>query len=299
MPKRFFIYPFLLFVIGLVTLLPTSYAPQTAQPLSLENYFTDKGTGAALSLGSFAALLNETADSMKQAVLGTHNQTPPTYPAIKGSYKIAVVGDSMVATLGDMKGLNNELKALFPNATFKIVNAGAASTTIDYGLYRLTNSYNYLGEEKPSILSLNPDIIVIESFAYNHGDDTLGDLNHQWLTIAEMIKKIKEVSPQTKIILATTIAPHCPTYTDGSANLPPERKWKECKTVKKYLQNMTDFARSQNYPLADSYQASLNAQGEGKKEFIANDNIHPSDKGGKLFAESVAQKIKEVLLPQP
>lgn len=202
----------------------------------------------------------------------------------------------MVDTLGaTLPHLMIALKERLPHKSFTLLNYGAGATNIESGLTRLTNDYDYLGEHKKALLSQNPNIVVVESFAYNHWEGTQSDLDRQWLTINKIIETIKTRNPSTKIVLAATIAPYCPTYTDGSANLPPERKYTECETVKKYLQNMVNFATSQKYPLADAYHASLSGSDGNPKYINQGDHIHPSDTGKALFSQKLAQAIDLVV----
>ena len=106
---------------------------------------------------------------------------------------------------------------------------------------------------------------------------------------------VKTRNPDTKIILATAIAPYCPTYTDGSANLPEPRKFIQCETVKAYLQNTVRFAESENYPLANAYAASLQGN-EGNPKYVnSGDHIHPSDAGKELFSKLLVEKIEKML----
>lgn len=231
-------------------------------------------------------------------VLGASTSAPqePVVASLTDAYTIAVIGDSMVDTLGP--GLPHLEKALtqdFPEAKFKLLNYGLGASDMAYGISRLTTSYNYLGTVKPALLSQNPDVIVIESFAYNHWENNQSDLDRHWLAIAKMISTVKELSPHTKIILAATVAPYCPTFTDGSANLPVERKYKECDTVKAYLQNIVNFATSEKYVLVDAYHPSLK-DGEGNPKYInQGDHIHPSDEGKELFSRLTANAIYLVL----
>ena len=288
-------------VILIVPPSPASVATQNSNPAISETelavYFRQKGA-TQTSQSHF-----ELADNNTHTVLGTATQTAtptptPTLPASKSNYSIALLGDSMIDTLGEtLPDLLKQLKQRFPNTNFTLLNYGAAATNIEYGLKRLTDNYSYLGKNVSALLSQNPDIIVIESFAYNHWDNTLGDLNRQWLTLGKIVETIKSHNSNTKIVLAATIAPYCPTYTDGSANLPPERKFSECATVKAYLNNLINFATSQKYPLADAFHPSLQGN-EGNPLYInAGDHIHPSNEGKQLFAKTVVEAfIKNSLL---
>lgn len=213
---------------------------------------------------------------------------------------IAFLGDSMTDTLGpDLLHLSNLLKENYPDYTFNLLNYGQGATDIESGLNRLTNTTNYLGKELPPLLSYQPDILIVESFAYNPWTWEKYDLDRQWLTIARIIDSVKTNSPQTKIILAATIAPNTKIFGDGSLNWNQNDKWKKATTIKLYLQNLVNFATSQNYPLADAYHTSLDASGEGQEKYInGGDHLHLSEEGKQLYAQKIVETIKQYNLIQ-
>ncbi len=211
-----------------------------------------------------------------------------------GQKTIAVLGDSMVDTMGrGLPYLRIQLKKYYPNIEFNLLNYGAAGTNIEYGLHRLSHDYDYLGEHLPSLLSQNPDIVVVESFAYNPWSSQKHDLDRHWLTLASIITTLKERS-NAKIITLATIAPNDIYFGDGIGQTPwtLEEKKQKCDTIRAYLENTINFAQSQGYPLVDAYHPSKSASGEGKREYISyGDNLHPSVKGNQLLARLIAKKI--------
>lgn len=212
---------------------------------------------------------------------------------IKTTYVLAVLGDSMVETLGPLEDLHNSLKSTFPAISIALLNWGQGATDMDSGLYRLTHTTKYLGKIYPALLSFKPDILVVESFAYNPWSANQFDLDRQWLTIAKIIDTVKAKSPGTKIILAATIAPNPFTFGDGVLNWGADLKWAKAQTIKSYLTNLVNFAASQGFPLADAYHPSLSAQGIGDSRFINSyDHLHPSKEGAKLFSEKIVDAIK-------
>lgn len=257
-------------------------------------------TGPVASDSGFLTLNSSTSSATAtSAPVATVSSSPKSIFLKNSTYTIAVLGDSMVDTLGPgVPHLANELRIRFPGVKFTVLNYGVGASNIEHGIERLTNSYTYLNEAKTSLLSQNPDIVVVESFAYNHWDNTQSDLNRHWLDISKIINIIKTNSTNAKIILAATIGPYCPTYTDGSANLPPERKYVECETVKAYLQNIVNYAGSQKFPLADAYHASLTGRDGNPKYINQGDHIHPSDSGKQLFANKVANAFAALEVKQ-
>jgi len=211
---------------------------------------------------------------------------------------VAVLGDSMVDVLQpDLPQLRAALRKDFPGTDLRLYNFGVGASNLEYASYRLIHDYVYLGKHFPSVLSVKPDILVLESFAYNNFGDSQDGLDKQWLLLGEIITKTKKLSPNTKVILAATIAPNSAVYGDGIDGIdwPSDQKAARAATVKKYLENLINFANSQGYPLADAYHPSTDTKGEGKLVYInAGDHLHPSGPGGELFCQKLAEVISKM-----
>jgi len=207
-----------------------------------------------------------------------------------------VLGDSMIDTLKEgIPKLISALKKYYPNKKFNIINYGVGASNIEYGLFRLKNDYEYLGNNHPSLLSQKPDIIVLESFAYNNFGNSQSGIDRQWLNLGAITTTIKENLPNTAILLAVTIAPNSVIFGNGVPDLrfTAMEKVEKTKTIKLYLQNMINFAGSQNFPLANAYSPSLKGD-EGNPIYInRTDNIHPSELGAEFFCNTVAQAISD------
>lgn len=212
----------------------------------------------------------------------------------KNTYIVALLGDSMVDTMGrDLPILKDFLKDSYPAYSFALLNYGFGATDMDSGLFRLTHHTTYLDKPYPALLSYRPDILIVESFAYNHWSENQYDLDRHWLTIAKIIDTVKVYSPATQILLFSTIAPNPLTFGDGALNWNPTMKWQGAQTTKAYLENMTRFAASQHYPLADVYHPTMDANGYGIKTYInAGDNIHLSDEGRRFVSRKIVEAIK-------
>ncbi len=224
--------------------------------------------------------------------------TPTPTPANVSKKKnivIAVLGDSMVDTLGpDVPHLKAKLSSLFSSVNFTVLNYGVGGTNIDYGLERTTSDYTYLNKHIPSLVSQRPDVVVVESFGYNPYPQPEGAIDRHWLALAKIVDMIKIQLPATKIVIAATIAPNAKVFCDGAAGISfsVEDKWKRVDVIKKYLESTVAFAKSQHLPLADAYHPSLQPDGNGNLAYInAGDHIHPSDSGRELFAQKVTEAI--------
>lgn len=227
-------------------------------------------------------------------VLGTSVEEPEPTPPVtrKSSYTIAVLGDSMVDTLGPgIPHLADALKKIYPRTEFLIHNYGVGGTNIDYGLQRLTSDYLYLDTPVPALVNRMPDVVVVESFGYNPYSFDEGALDKHWLALASIVDTLKSRIPNVKIVIAVTIAPDLSTFGDGVASFSPQDKQNRTTTIKKYLENAIKFAQSQHLPLADAYTPSL----IGTSKYInPGDHIHPSEEGKQLFAQKVTEAILSI-----
>ncbi len=239
-------------------------------------------------------------------VLGVMTETPPATPSatptvasgittMKKHYSIAFLGDSMIDTLGPgIPHTQKALKSLYPSTSFDLYNYGVGATNIDYGLQRITRGYTYLGNEIPALITKHPDIVVVESFAYNPYPYDAGALDRHWLQLAAIVDSLKANLPGVRIVIAATIAPNSTVFGDGAPGLSfaIDDKIKRTTTIKQYLDSTVKFAKSQKLPLADVFHASIDAAGNGKLQYInGGDHIHYSDAGRMLFAQIVANTL--------
>ena len=243
----------------------------------------------SVSFGSLATpmILGEATPS------ATPTPTITTYPARQKHYAVALLGDSMIDTLGpDVPHLKRKLTNLFPGTTFTMLNYGVGATNIDASLSRMTDSYTYLGQTIPSLVSQSPDIVVIESFGYNPYPFDEGALERHWLQLAAVVDMIETRLPAAKIIIAATIAPNSQVFGDGVLGWNADEKSRKAAEIKKYLDSTVKFAQSQGLPLADAFHPSLMGNGDGNVLYInGGDHIHYSDSGRDLFAQKIAEAI--------
>lgn len=206
-------------------------------------------------------------------------------------YTVAVLGDSMVDTLGPgIPHLQAKLDQVFPQTDFTLLNYGVGATNIEYGLERITKDYTYLEKQIPSLVSQHPDIVVVESFGYNPFPFDDGALDKHWLTMGTIIDTLRNQIPGVIVMLAATVAPDSGTFGDNAPGISFDQQSKNQRTstIKKYLQSTVNFATSQKIPLADAYTPSMLADGNGNPSYInQGDHIHPSDAGKTLFAEKI------------
>lgn len=298
-----------LFIISLFVCLATPTPTQAQIPLShllLQTYKPSSKYAVNTQLTKIVSnILGVTTTNSTTNQDNSTNISPPgnsqDLPAIGGqtdTITIALLGDSMIDTLGDLSFLKNALKANYPTKMFNIINYGLGASNIEYGLFRLSNQYEYQGQIHPSLLSQKPDIIVIESFAYNNFGNSQQGIDKHWLTLGAITTKIKEKLPKSKIVLATTIAPNSVIFANGApaTNFSAIEKIQKTNTINLYLKNTINFANSQNFILADAFSPSLK-NNDGNPIFISrNDGIHPNSLGAQFFSDILTQTIQKYKL---
>ena len=206
---------------------------------------------------------------------------------------IAVLGDSMIDTLGaGIPSLTKALQPSFPLIKFNILNYGYGASNIEQALDRLSHSYTYRGNTVPDLISQQPDIVIIESFAYNNFGNSQIGFDRQWTALGSLTGTIHQLLPSTHIMIAATIAPNSISFANGSTTqFSSLQKVEKTSTIKLYLENAINFAKSEKYPFIDAYHPSIFG-GNGNANYInTSDHIHPSTLGAKFFADLAAKAI--------
>lgn len=222
---------------------------------------------------TFGQLLNYSPPQ----VLGVSTEPTPTPTPLahrKNSYTIALLGDSMIDTLGpDLGHLRAELRDRYPGVSFTLLNFGVGAENIEMGARRLE-----------PVLSKNPDIVVVESFAYNPFIEPEGELDRHWLALSKIVDSFKNSS---HVMIAATIAPNASIFGDGVLNWDAKGKAEKVERINALLDNTVKFAKSQNLPLTDAYHPS----GGNIKYINPGDHIHYSDLGREFFSRLIASAI--------
>lgn len=295
--KRTFVITFLsfistvLFAAILWLVLAPDQKKELANPLPSQNIVQETQFGQILSIATRAA---------SKAVSQTPSPTAKPAeknPFVKGEVVIALLGDSMVDTMGDLKTLELALLQYWPNVTFKLLNYGVGSTPAESGLERLEKGFRNHEKDFPSLLTQTPDIVIVESFAYNHPPPTAEGLSRQRDTLTQIIQKIKGAGAQP--LLLVTIGPNEETFAQGAPGISWDESQRKiaAQEIRLFLDNAISFGKTLNIPTIDVYHPSLDKNGNGKQIFInPNDNIHPSQAGIELVSDLVTQKLKELSL---
>lgn len=256
---------------------------------------------------------NPPAGGLSGEVLGTETFIPPTVPLLptplpeliegiqnskadqnipvqQKRVKLLLLGDSMIDFLNDFPHLRDLLPALNPNIKWEILNYGVGASNVSYGLYRVNSEYDYLGRHFQSVIGANPDIVIVESFAYNHGD--MPESQYQD-SLKRIFSALKEANK--KIIFLATIAPNKANYARGAADWGDEYRSKEYEKTRRFIDLGIDTARQMGIPTVDAFHQSLDGDKGGNEKYIyGGDWIHPSPEG----AEFIAKLLGPVMVSQ-
>lgn len=180
--------------------------------------------------------------------------------------KIVLFSDSMIDTFDFMRQgfleLVHELNKLKPNGSIQLLNHGVGNTDIALGLIRITKPYSYKdrGRQLRAVLEENPNIVVVESFAYNHWTGSLEDTDKYIDCHKKIIKLLKG---KTRIILLATIAPNKDRFAKGVLGLGwnKKRREKEYNLVVKYFEEFIKFAKGTNLPFFESIRKVTYSRG--------------------------------------
>jgi lysophospholipase L1-like esterase len=209
-----------------------------------------------------------------------------------------MLGDSMTDQLGDkFDYILPVLTKKYPQTDFLLFNYGIGATDVVSGLNRLTVKTTRHEKELIPLLTLKPDIIILESFAYNHWTGSEKDLDQYRNTLQAIIDKIRE--EKIDLIGLRTIAPNSNVITDGIPNiqLTKEEKKEKSALIKKYLELFEQIVKKNNLPLVDTYTKSLDITGNGKLLYISKtDHLHPSADGLKLISEGILKDLEKVIV---
>lgn len=233
-------------------------------------------------LKGFNSPNNETVEIIKEKV-DVFPYKPPVIPKDK-SYRIVIVGDSIVNTLGlNANILRLNLIKHYSNSEFVTYNFGYPSTSV-------LSLYERLEKE---IINTGFDLIIIESFGYNPlSEYTLTEgLQKQNEVLEKSVRLILNKKPTAALAFMTPIALDPETYALASRDLSDEvrKEWVNERVA--YINNHKKFAEDKGIPVIDVYKASLKPDGLVDRKYISTDYIHPSKAGIELMSQVIADYI--------
>ncbi|OGK16960.1 hypothetical protein A2690_01465 [Candidatus Roizmanbacteria bacterium RIFCSPHIGHO2_01_FULL_39_12b] len=213
--------------------------------------------------------------------------------ALRPEYTIAIVGDSMEDTMGEYADyLEHEIERAYPMTKFNLFNYGRGSQTVEEALGKIDQNFNYQTRVYPPLPSINPDIIIVGSFAYN--PFTPYDRNRHWISLTRMIEKLKTITPN--VYLLAEMAPLRSEFGKG----PQGVNWETGTVIThsghiiEQLQNAVGLSKTLNIPVINVFADTYNEETKsGNAAYIdPSDDIHPSVYGHEKMAEKIVETLQ-------
>lgn len=258
------------------------------------------GVLALIAFG-YAAVMPLSRNSAPLLAKLAPTPTPYAYPYIQPaiaknrSYRMVIVGDSIVQTLGaNANGLREALIERYPQNEFVTYNYGFGATNVLSLVDRLTTRTTFDGAEYVPILKQGFELIIIESFGYNPLSElALEDgLAAQEAELERAVQLILTTKPGVALAFMTppALGAH---FAAGTYDLSDEvrREWIDERLA--YIANHKQFAQARGIPIIDVFAASLGTDGQVRPEYVSADNIHPSKAGVALMETEIADYILE------
>jgi len=230
------------------------------------------------------------------AILPTSTPASPAPTTIKlgkNSYSIAIIGDSMVDTMGErLEYLEHALKKKYPQTSFTLYNFGKGAQNVVDGLARFHDRLDYQDRHYPSLDEIKPDVLIVGSFAYNPLSPH--DPGRYQSTLSQFVNEAKTISGRVYIL--AEIAPLKVGFGKGPGgiNWDDDTSYQQATKIIEQLENAIGVSQSLNVPMIDVFTPSqVAADKSGNPKFVnANDGIHPSVAGHEFMADIIANRIQ-------
>lgn len=143
-------------------------------------------------------------------------------------------------------------------------------------------------ELRADIMDKNADAVVVFGGTndYGHGDVPFGEIDSEDVytfcgAVNSLIKKLKKDFPNKKIIFMTPLH----RLNEEEPSEP------DSKTLKDYAAVIVEICKKHNVGVIDLFK--INPLDPNDKELVP-DGLHPSDKGHRVMAEVIAEKLLEI-----
>lgn len=193
---------------------------------------------------------------------------------------IAYLGGSITAAPGYRVQTEKFLKAAYPSATIKTINAGVGGTGSALGVFRLDHD----------VLRHHPDLVFVEFAVNDNGGDSLTICN----AMEGIVRKIREQNKQTDICFLYTInEPMVAVFQKG-----------ELPASMRYMQVIADHyglpAINMGWDvLRLMKEDKLVFRGEknaayGDKIVFTRDGTHPTDEGHQCYTQTIESAFAQL-----
>lgn len=293
----------IVFFLGYFFIRESSYTAKIHSPISMT---------AAMETSVSGQVTGANSVTLPPTIIPTNNPSPePTQPAAilptstppspapttiklgKNSYSIAIIGDSMVDTMGErLEYLEHALKKKYPQTNFTLYNFGTGSQNISDGLARLHSRLDNQDRHFSSLDEIKPDALIVGSFAYNPLSPH--DPGRYRSTLSQFVNEAKTISGRVYIL--AEIAPLKVGFGKGPGgiNWDDDTSYQQATKIIEQLENAIGVSQSLNVPMIDAFTPSqVAADKSGNPKFVnANDGIHPSVAGHEFMADLITNTIR-------
>ncbi len=236
-------------------------------------------------------IINDTPTPIESGLAPTASPSPTIRPLQKKAYTIAIIGDSMVDTMGEnLEYLQKNLQGRYPATTFHYYNYGIGGQNVTQGLSRFDSPFSYKTRNYPPISQISSDILIVASFAYN--PFAPHDRNRHWSELSSLVSKAKVAAKQ--VYLLAEIAPLKKGFGKGphGVNWPEDQAYTHALHIIEQLENAQNLARELQVPLIDAFTLSKVNGNFGNPAYVSsNDGIHPSVAGEVFMANVISSTI--------
>ena len=212
-------------------------------------------------------------------------------------FSLALLGDGVLHRWGaECVELRTELERLYSQSNFHIHNHGLTNSRVGNGLWRLTADYEKDGEKVRHLSFVNPDIIVVESFAYTQfwdGPEGLSEYRDLLRRIWDEIER----TTSAKRLFCVAPAPPRDKFLEGARNFQNTSKAQRSRFadgVLMYLNEARSIAEDEGWLVADAQSevAKLVDGGESARRFVdGHDNFHLSKRGLETLAKMIVRGL--------
>jgi len=200
----------------------------------------------------------------------------------KAAERIALIGDSTVATYSDSKGKHGwgqYFGGNFKSGSASIANHAIGGTS--------TKTY-YNNSEWKKVLKERGDYLLIQ-FGHNDSHSDAAKHTDPKTSYRDYLRKFIKEAKREGFTPVLVTSPHRRRFSGKEPS----------SELKPYVDAMKAVASEQGVMLVDLYQMSgdeLKRLGEGgsQKLYIKGDNTHFSTEGAKLFGSFVAGRLKKL-----
>ena len=235
-----------------------------------------------------------TEENSANLTTGAENSEDAGETTNQPAYLIALYGDSMQDSMQEhLAYLTTALEEKYSQTEFTIYNYGIGAQDAEAGLARFNNQFGNRGRTYQAITAVQPDVIIIGSFAYNPFNPP--SLERHTAALTALVQKAQQVT--NSVYLIVEIAPLRAGFAQGPKGVAfsPEQATENSQNVIDQLENTVIIGRSLGVPLINVYADSIKTpeDKEGFRQYISQDDgIHPSAQGYALMAEKIVETIE-------